>query len=319
MKEPPRAPRLKPLDLAATRAYPISERENLVTVGDFRPPCAPRASAAEFVRSLPDFLGARALRDLAAEMARARRARRPVVFAMGAHVIKVGCGPIINDLIERDIVTALCVNGAFAIHDYEIALQGATSEEVSKTIRDGSFGWARETGQAFARAARRGVEEGIGLGRALGLEALGLEHEDKSVLALCARRGVPCTVHVALGTDTVHMHPGVSWADLGAATHIDFRLAAAVAADLGGGVWANVGSAVVMPEVFLKLVSLARNLGARLDDVVAANIDMLKHYRTSANVLARPVKRGIEITGHHEIILPLLRIAILAELEEGAP
>jgi hypothetical protein len=318
---PARPPRYAPLDLGGTRPYPIEERANLVSREAFGRPVGPDASARELLRSFPDFLGARALRELALAIAEARRRGRPVVFAMGAHVVKVGCGPLLIDLIEREIVTALCVNGAFALHDYEIALQGETSEDVGKSIRDGRFGWARETGEAYARAARRGAAEGIGLGRALGLEALTLKHAEASVLAACARRGVPCAVHIAIGTDTVHMHAAISGADLGAASHLDFRIAAAVVRGLEGGVWANIGSAVVMPEVFLKLVSIARNLGERLDDVTAANMDMLRHYRTSANVIGRPVRRGIEVTGHHEINLPLLRVAILDALsrEEARP
>jgi hypothetical protein len=329
------APRYTPLDLARTHPYPIAERENLVDVSRFGRPVAPGASAADLLRSLPRFLGADALRDLAAAIARSRRAGRPVVLAMGAHVVKVGCGPIVIDLLERGIVTAVAVNGAFAIHDYEVALLGETSEEVAKTIRSGRFGFARETAEAYARAARRGVEEGIGLGRALGEAVNGtapahpgrgdsgggaeskgaLKNASLSVLGACARLGVPCCVHVAVGTDTVHMQPSASGADLGAASHLDFRILASVACDLEGGVWANVGSAVILPEVFLKLVSIARNLGHKLEDVTSANLDMLQHYRTSANVLARPVKRGISITGHHEILLPLLRVAVLDAME----
>ncbi|HVY62840.1 MAG TPA: hypothetical protein VHF22_14380 [Planctomycetota bacterium] len=311
-----------PLDLSRTHPYPIAERENLVDIAKFGRPVEPGASASEFLSSLPAFLGAESLRELAAAIARSRRAERPVVFAMGAHVVKVGCGPLVIDLIERGIVTAVAVNGAFAIHDYEIALLGATSEDVGDTIRDGSFGFARETGEAYARAAKRGLETGKGLGRALGEEILGdpgtgakpLPNAKLSVVAACAKKGIPCCVHVAMGTDTVHMHPGASGADLGGASHLDFRLLGAVACDLEGGVWANVGSAVVLPEVFLKLVSIARNLGNKLDDVTSANLDMIAHYRTSANVLARPVRRGISILGHHEILIPLLRLAILDAL-----
>jgi hypothetical protein len=249
---------------------------------------------------------------------------------MGAHVVKAGCGPLVIDLIERGIVTAVAVNGAFAIHDYEIALVGATSERVDVTIRDGSFGWARETGEALARAARRAVETGQGLGRAFGLEVLEgpaeappaargpLPNAAASVLAACARARIPCGVFVAVGTDTVHMHPAISGADLGAASHLDFRIMAGVASDLEGGVWANIGSAVILPEVFLKVVSIARNLGNALDDVTAANLDMLSHYRASANVISRPVKRGISLLGQHEILLPLLRVAILDRLEKTA-
>jgi hypothetical protein len=303
-----------PLDLGATRPIPIAERANKCELELFREPARPGATVRELLDSLPDFLGARSLRELATRVAASHRGGRHVVMAMGAHVVKVGCGPIAVDLMERGIVTALAVNGAFAIHDYEIALQGGTSEDVEVTIRDGRFGWARETGEAFGRACARGAREGLGLGRAMAEEAEKLPQARHSVLAACARLGVPITVHVGVGTDTVHMHPTVSGADLGEASHLDFRIAATVATQLEGGTWLNVGSAVVLPEVFLKLVSLARNLGHRLDDVVAANLDMQRHYRTGANVIGRPVARGIEVIGHHEINLPLLRLAVLEAL-----
>jgi hypothetical protein len=303
-----------PLDLSTTRALPLAGRANKCEVERFRAPAAPGAAIDDVLASFPDFLGARSLRALAECIAASHVGGRHVVVALGGHVIKVGCGPVLIDLMERGIVTALAVNGAFVIHDYEIALQGATSEFVDETIRDGSFGWARETADAFARACTRGAREGIGLGRAMALEAEKLPQADHSVLAACARLGVPITVHVGIGTDTVHMHPALSGADLGEASHLDFRIAARIATELEGGVWINVGSAVVMPEVFLKLVSIARNLNHPLANVVAANLDMQRHYRTDANVIGRPVARGIEVLGHHEINLPLLRHAILIEL-----
>jgi len=305
---------LEPLDLSTTRAIPVASRENLCERSAFRLPAPEDASVSDFLDSLPDFLGARALRDLSASMARSHRQGAHLVWALGGHVVKVGCGPLLIDLMERGLVSALAVNGAFAIHDYEIALQGATSERVDVSIRDGSFGWARETAQAFARACRAGARKEVGLGRAMAREAEDLPHADVSVLAASARLEVPISIHVAVGTDTVHMHPELSAADLGVASHLDFRLAARVVSELAGGVWLNVGSAVVMPEVFLKLVSIARNLGHPLDDVVAANLDMQRHYRTGANVIGRPVARGIEVLGHHEINLPLLRHALLADL-----
>lgn len=303
-----------PLDLSRARALPLASRENKADLRGFRAPPALGASAAELLDSLPDFLGARSLRELAARIARSHRAGAHVVLAMGGHIVKVGCGPIVIDLIERGIVSALCVNGAFAIHDYEIALQGATSEVVERGIRDGSFGWAAEPAQAFAAACTRGAREQIGLGRALAEAALKLPCAQHSMLAACTRAGIPLTVHVGLGTDTVQMHAAFSGADAGEASHLDFRIAAAIATELEGGTWINVGSAVVMPEVFLKLVSIARNLGHPLEDVVAANLDMQRHYRTDANVIGRPVARGIEILGHHEINLPLLRMAVLQAL-----
>jgi hypothetical protein len=248
-------------------------------------------------------------------IARCHRNGRHVVAAMGGHVVKVGCGPVLIDLIERGIITALAVNGAFVIHDYEIALGGKTSEFVDETIRDGSFGWAREPAEGFARACARGVREGIGLGRAMALDAEKLPHARYSVLAACARANVPITVHVAIGTDTVHMHPSLSGAEVGEASHIDFRIAAQIATELEDGAWLNIGSAVVLPEVFLKLVSIARNHGHRIENVISANLDLQRHYRTGANVIGRPVARGIEVLGHHEINLPLLRLAVLEALE----
>lgn len=316
----PTAPRdYPPLDLAEGRTYPIERRRNLSDVNRFGRAVGPAASARDLLDSLPRFLGADSLRDLAREIVRARRAGRPVVFAMGAHVVKVGCGPLVVDLIERGIVTAVAVNGAFAIHDWEIAAVGGTSEDVAETIRDGTFGWARETGEAHARAARRAVESGEGLGRSLGRGILEAElpYAGASVLAACARAGIPCGVFVALGTDTVHMHPGSSGADLGAASHQDFRILASVACDLEGGVWANLGSAVVLPEVFLKLVSIARNRGHTLERLTSANLDMIHHYRASAHMLDGPVRRGISILGHHEILIPLLRMAVLDLWERG--
>jgi hypothetical protein len=307
-----------PLDLERARAVPLASRENKSDLRGFRAPAPPDASTAAFLDSLPDFLGAKSLRELARRIARSHRAGAHVVLAMGGHIVKVGCGPIVVDLIERGVVSALCVNGAFAIHDYEIALQGATSEVVERTIRDGTFGWAEEPALAFAQACTRGAREGIGLGRALAEAAQKLPNAQHSMLAACARAGIPLTVHVGLGTDTVHMHAAFSGADAGEASHVDFRIAAAIATELEGGTWINVGSAVVMPEVFLKLVSIARNLGHPLEDVVAANLDMQRHYRTDANVIGRPVSRGIEILGHHEINLPLLRIAVLGELAKPA-
>ena len=304
----------EPLDLKPSRDRSIRDRELKTTTKDFREPARPGATVAELLASLPDFLGARNLRDLAAVIARCHRSGRHVVAAMGGHVVKVGCGPVLIDLIERGILTALAVNGAFAIHDYEIALEGKTSEFVDDTIRDGSFGWAREPAEGFARACSRGVREGIGLGRAIALDAEKLPQARYSVLAAWARANVPITVHVAIGTDTVHMHPSFSGAEVGEASHIDFRIAARIATELEDGAWLNIGSAVVMPEVFLKLISIARNQGHRIDNVISANLDMQRHYRTSANVIGRPVARGIEVIGHHEINLPLLRLAVLEAL-----
>jgi hypothetical protein len=300
----------EPLDLEEIHDASISDLRHKSDVSSFRQPAAPGSPIGAVLDSLPDFLGATALRELAACIAASHRRGQHVVASMGGHVVKVGCGPILVDLMERGIVTALAVNGAFVIHDYEIGLIGRTSEDVADGLRGDGFGWAREPAAAYARACHRGAEDGIGLGRAMALDAEKLPHARHSVLAACARLSVPITVHVGVGTDTVHMHPSMSGAEVGEASYIDFRIAARIATELSGGVWINIGSSVVMPEVFLKLASIARNLGHSLDDVVAANLDMQSHYRTSANVIGRPVARGIEILGHHEINLPLLRLAV---------
>jgi hypothetical protein len=257
----------------------------------------------------------------------ARRASRPVVFAFGGHVIKTGCSRLIIDLIERGIITALATNGSGAIHDLELAETGATSEEVADTIRDGSFGMVRETCARVAQAAERGARRS-GLGRALGelLLESGAPHKDLSLFATAAQVGIPATVHVAVGTDTVHVNPELDGPALGQATLLDFQTACAVVADLGaaasggpGGVWLNVGSAVILPEVFLKAVSVARNLGHSLEGMHTANFDMLRQYRPMQNVVGRPVAPGFghTVTGQHEILLPLLRQAVVEELAAG--
>ena len=282
---------------------------------------------AEWLRSLPGFLGAERFRGAVDAIVAARRADRAVVFAFGAHVIKVGCGPILIDLMRRGVVTAIACNGATAIHDVEIAMAGATSEDVGESIRDGTFGMVRETMEFFARAARRGAGQDRGLGRAVGecVREERLPHAGLSVLAAAAEAGVPATVHVAIGTDTVHMAPQADGADIGRASLADFRKLCGVARDLGaseagrpGGVWCNIGSAVVLPEVFLKVVAVARNIGANLDAMNTVNMDMIRHYRPGQNVLTRPLVegRGFDLCGHHEIMLPLLRQAILEQATE---
>jgi hypothetical protein len=318
-KDPP------PVDLNGLRLRSLHDRPHLVEVSRFARLPAAGSTVSEWLASLPDFLGAARFRGAVDAIVAAGRADRAVVFAFGAHVVKVGCGPVIIDLMRRGIVSAIACNGAAAIHDVEVAMIGATSEDVGESIRDGSFGMARETMAFFAKAAERGAANDAGFGRAIGemLLASKLPHADLSVLATAARCGVPATVHVALGTDTVHMSQEADGGQIGRASLADFRRLCAVARDLGaatsdgpGGVWCNIGSAVVMPEVFLKVIAVARNLGADLDAINTVNMDMLRHYRPSQNVLARPLVkgRGFEIVGHHEIMLPLLRQAIIERL-----
>ncbi len=312
--------RPRPVDLRKLKTYSVAKRGHKVAVRGLAGLPGRGATFAKWLAALPDFLGAAALRKAAERIVAARRAGRPVVLALGAHVIKVGCSPIVADLIERGVVTGLSMNGATAIHDAELALFGETSEEVAETIRDGRFGMVRETAAFFGAAAKRGAV--IGLGAAVGelLAKKKAPHGKNSVLLAARRAGIPACVHVAIGTDTIHMHANVDGGKLGAASAADFRTICGVVAELGatqtggaGGVWCNVGSAVILPEVFLKAVAVARNLGHNLDAMHTVNLDMLRHYRPQQNVLSRPVARGhgIEIVGQHEITLPLLRQAIV--------
>lgn len=314
----------KPADLTRLKLRSVHDRPHLVDVSRFAGLPPKGASVGAFLDALPKFLGADRLKGAAATIVAARKAGRAVVLAMGAHVVKVGCGPVVIDLMRRGVVTAIAGNGATAIHDVEAAMLGATSEDVAESIRDGSFGMVRETMDFFAEAVARGARNGVGLGRAVGdlIRERKLPHAGVSIFAAAAELGLPSPVHVAVGTDTVHMGPDIDGAKLGESSMIDFRRLCTVVADLGaaskggaGGVWCNVGSAVVMPEVFLKAVSVARNLGADLDAMSTVNMDMLRHYRPAQNVLGRPVIAGqrFELVGHHEIMLPLLRQAIIEQ------
>jgi hypothetical protein len=259
-------------------------------------------------------------RGVVAAILEARRRGKPVILGMGAHVIKVGLSAIVVDLLERGVVTAVAMNGAGAVHDFELAYAGVTSEDVEAQLAEGDFGMAEETGRVLNEAVAEGVRRGLGFGRALGERLLAMQppHVGQSIFAACARLRLPCTVHVALGTDIVHMHPSCDGAAVGEGTHRDFRLLAAVVADLDdGGVYLNVGSAVLLPEVFLKALALARNLGYRVQGFVTANLDFIQHYRPTQNVVRRPVARGGQgyaLTGHHELLVPLLAAALI----EGA-
>lgn len=310
---------IKPLDLNKVKTYSIKERKNLSNINLFSKPVLPSDGVHAFFESLPEILASANLRKVIDAIVQAYRNKRPVVMALGAHVIKCGLSPLIIDLMNRDIITALAMNGASAIHDYEVSFIGATSEDVAESLKDGSFGMAKETAYAFQVASARGTNGNIGLGRALGnrIREENNRYNDTSVLAWGATLDIPTTVHVALGTDTVHMHPAISGRDLGESSHIDFKILASVVSGLEGGVWLNVGSAVIMPEVFLKAICVARNIGYRVENFVTVNMDMIQHYRPRTNVLKRPTQYGYEITGHHEIMLPLLRMGILSKLGIG--
>ena len=309
----------KPLDLRRIKTYSIKKRKNLSNINLFAKPILPADGIPAFFESLPEILAASNLRKVIDAIVQAYHNKRPVVMAIGAHVIKCGLSPLIIDLMKRRVITALAMNGAAAIHDYEVSLIGATSEDVAVSLKDGSFGMARETAAAFQIASTKGAKENIGLGRALGNKIVEEKNKynDMSLLVWGAKLNIPATVHVALGTDTIHMHPNVSGKDLGESSHIDFKILASVVSELEGGVWLNVGSAVIMPEVFLKALCIARNIGKKVENFVTVNMDMIQHYRPQTNVLKRPTQQGYAITGHHEIMLPLLRIGILSKLGIG--
>lgn len=307
----------RPLDLAGVHTYPLAERVSKVTLADFARPLSPGASVRELLDALPRLLAGNTLRELATDVRRAREQHKPIVWGLGAHVIKVGLSPLLIDLMERGFVTALALNGAGIVHDFELALAGQTSEEVADGLGAGAFGMARETGEQINQAIVAGDRDGLGLGAAVGrfIDGQGLPHRDVSLLAAAWRRRLPATVHVALGTDIVHMHPACDPAAVGRASHLDFRTFAGEVAQLGGGgVYLNVGSAVLLPEVFLKAVTLARNLGHELRDFATANFDFIQSYRPNTNVVQRPTKgvgRGYSLTGHHELLVPLFAAALL--------
>jgi hypothetical protein len=315
---------VRPFDLRRFRTRPLAGRAHLVETARFARASGPDEPASAFLASLPDFLGARALKSLAGAIATAHRAGRPVVWGLGGHVVKVGLGPLLIDLFDRGLVQGLVMNGAAAIHDAEVALAGSTSEDVGGGLFEGTYGNADETGRLFAEAAALAAREDAGLGGALGrvLTAKRPPHAALSLLCAATARGIPVTVHVALGTDTVHMHPACRGADVGAATHGDFLRLATLVERMDGGVYVNLGSAVVLPEVFLKAVAVVHNAEpTKRVRITTGNLDMLKHYRPRVNVVERPAEQGFEVTGHHEINVPLLRLAVLAALgsKGGAP
>jgi hypothetical protein len=307
---------MKPFDLHGLKTYDLESRPSKVFVEDLGRPLAPSASVAEWLECLPRQLAGITMRRVRDHLCRAHAEGHTVVAALGGHVIKTGCAPYLIDWIRGGVVKAVALNGAAAIHDFELALAGKTSEDVGATLMDGRFGMARETADAFAIAARVGAANDVGLGAALGqhLEGLRLAHPEASLVLAAHRAGLPCTVHVALGTDVVHMHPHVCGAALGEATLIDFRRLCSVVATMAHGVWMNLGSAVMLPEVLLKAVSVVCNFGHSLEGLVTVNVDKESHYRSTVNVLTRPAAEGLELTGHHELLLPLLHAAVACKL-----
>lgn len=309
---------IQPLDLEGLDTYPLASRVSKVGREQLGKPPASDGSFREFWNGLPDILAAKDLHELVERMQSARSRDRAIVWGLGAHVIKVGLSPVLVDLMEGGFVSALALNGAGIIHDFELALVGQTSEEVADGLGEGKFGMAEETGTLLNEAIRNGAEAGVGLGEAVGarLEKEHPPHREISLLWNAYRLAIPVTVHVALGTDIIHMHPRASGAAIGQTSLHDFKLFSGVVRELNdGGVYLNVGSAVLLPEVFLKAVSVVRNLGHPLTDFSTANFDFIRHYRPRVNVVERPVTgngKGFEFVGHHELMLPLLAAALTA-------
>ena len=307
------------VNLDRVTTYPIAERVNKVSIRDFAKP-TDWSGVDRFLEGLPKILRAAELQDLVERIGAAYRTGKPVIAMLGGHVIKCGLSPILIDLMESGVITALALNGASSIHDFEIALIGETSEDVGEYLETGQFGMVEETGRFMNEAFGESVAAEIGMGEALGQKLLHLHapHQDYSLLATATQLGIPITVHVAIGTDIIHQHPSADGAAIGQATFTDFRRFTAIVADLGdGGVVLNLGSAVLMPEVFLKALTIARNLGNRVTNFTTANFDMIQHYRPLENVVRRPTEaggRGYTFTGHHEIMIPLLRSAILEKV-----
>ena len=304
-------------DLSDITTYPLKSRRSKARVEDFAHACAPDASMASFIDSLPAMLAAADFKAVVRAIADAHRRDGGIVWGLGAHVIKNGLGPVLIDLMERGFVSAIATNGAAIIHDFEVALVGATSEDVDEALGPGRFGMADETGRLLNAAIADGVARGFGIGQAVA-QFLGDKEPQfarMSVLAAAARLKIPVTVHVAIGTDIIHMHPAASGAALGEGSLRDFRYFVSNIARLERGVYLNCGSAVVLPEVFLKAVALARNRGVALSDLTTVNLDFVRLYRPQTNVVSRPTAgtgRGYSLVGHHEIMIPLLAAAVKA-------
>jgi len=309
----------QPLSLEGLKTTPIKKRKSLVGLQDFARPIPPRSSIKIFFRSLPNFLAAKDFKEVVGRMVKAHQEGKPVILGMGAHPIKVGLSPLIIRLMERGIFQAVAMNGAGIIHDFEIAFAGQTSEDVSSEIGRGAFGMAEETGRMVNDAINDGCKKGWGIGRSVGemIWKGPFAHRKMSITAAGVRLGIPVTVHVAIGTDIIHMHPQSRGEATGEGSHRDFRLFAGVVSRIQGGVYLNLGSAVILPEVFLKALTLVRNLGYRVKNFTTVNMDFFPHYRPLTNVVGRPTLaggKGFHLTGHHEIMFPLLTAAILEEI-----
>ena len=307
-----------PIDLEKIETYELAARPSKVTIDDFAKPIDENDSLKNFLDNLPDILAVKNLREMAARIRRAKDLGKPIIWGIGGHVVKTGLAPVIIDLMRRGFVSAIAANGSVLVHDCEIALAGFTSEDVDATLGAGDFGAARETGEILNAAAKNGAADKIGLGEAMSRELSNQNppNAGKSLLCQAFVNKIPFTAHLTIGADIGHFHASANGADLGAASHTDFRLFCSIVRQLNnGGVYLNVGSAVTLPEIFLKAVTVVRNLGFELQDLTTANFDFIQHYRPTANVVRRPTAngagRGFSFTGHHEIMIPLLAAQII--------
>ena len=318
---------IQPIVFGAVRTYPLASRKSKVSVRDFAKAPATNLSLTSFLESLPNILAAEDLRNLLTAIHKARKQRKAILWGIGGHVIKVGLGPVLIDVMKRGFVSGIAMNGAALIHDFEIALAGNTSEDVEASLGEGQFGMAEETGKHLNEIAKLSHRIRIGYGEAAGQfltsGVIEVKHADSSVLVAAYKRRIPVTIHVAIGTDIPHMHSAANGAALGDATHHDFRLFCALVQQMHpGGVYLNWGSAVLLPEIFLKAISVVRNLGVPLHPITTANFDFIQHYRPLQNVVRRPTasahgrsgpeSHGYAITGHHELLMPLLAAALAA-------
>jgi len=311
---------IKPIDLKNLKTLPISNRKSKVSTADFAKTWKKGSGFKQFLDSFPNILAGSQIREIISSIAAAYKNNKTVVLGMGAHVIKVGLNPVVIDLMERRIITAVATNGAGIIHDLEIAMTGQTSEDVAESIGDGSFGMTRETGVFLSDVIKKTEDQSTGLGETVGLSIIerGLPYADNSIFAAGTRLDIPVTVHIAMGTDILHMHPGFDPRAAGGASHRDFRTFASVIATLEQGVYLNVGSAVILPEIFLKSVTLVRNLGHRLEKFTTVNMDFIQHYRPMTNVVRRPTAKGgqgFSLIGHHEIMLPLIAAGVIEAIQ----
>ncbi len=309
----------KQIDLKGLKTYSIRDRKSTVSAERSAVPHKKSASFRDFINAFPDYLAAKDMKSVAGAIINAYKNNRPVILGMGAHAIKVGLSDIIIDLLQKGVIKAVAANGACIIHDFELSFIGQTSEDVARELCTGAFGMSKETGQILNSAINDGIKNGLGIGRSVGqfIDSSDFTYKDKSIFREACRLDIPATVHVAIGSDIIHMHPEADGASIGEGSIRDFRLFTSVVADLEGGVYINLGSAVILPETFLKALAIARNLGYKVEEFTTVNMDFIQHYRPRENVLKRPVMikgRSFSLTGHHEIMLPLLAAMIIEEL-----